>query len=210
MNDQPRNNPPIGRYIFIAFIFVLLFIGTSFLVYRFSRNSAPSSSSINSTPTPATGSTTGPSYQPPISSGYILPAPRLTPINPIYRTLIPNPYTNLPLVKTAPDGRTIAQDGNGNLLFDNLTHVENAQLQLARIDSSTRLKSAEQRFQYLLRSQELSNQFESQTQKSDREFKLAAQEMSLIVERLEAQISTKTAGQSDRLDNRSWPPPYQK
>lgn len=135
MNEEPVESPSIGRYILLGLVFVLLFVGIAYLVYRFSGRGGTPTPSPTPTPIVQNGGSTAPGIRYPT----ILPAPQSQPINPksnIYRDA---PFPNRTQVVNR-NNSTIAQDGRGNLLFDNLTHDENFQLQMARINADARLK----------------------------------------------------------------------
>lgn len=148
MNETPQSNPPIGRYIAIALLFVLIFVGASYLVYRFSRpNNNP-----NTTPSPTITDSSSSISQPVYNSSAfysanrsVFPAPTMAPINRLERQYYPPKSPQVPIVKTNISGfKSIAQDGRGNLLFDNLTHNENYALQQARIEADSKLRLAQE------------------------------------------------------------------
>lgn len=127
------NKPPIGRYIAVAVIFILLFIGVAYLAYRVSRNKAGNVVTLPS-PTPVATQvvTNG-------GGSTFIPAPRIPASNLNTDRIYTNPApiaTYVPaLTNTATNQRYafVAQDAQGNLLFDNLTHQENYQLQQQRL-----------------------------------------------------------------------------
>ncbi len=218
MNEQP----PIGRYILIAIIFVLVFIGLAYLAFRFTTQNNGSVTPVTS-PTPSQVVSYG-------GGSTILPAPALPPVSPFrYYTNTPHPVPTATTV-TNYNGKgisTVAYDGRGNLLIDNLTHEENAaltqtrlnngaQIELARInannqqglaDKENRQRETTQRLSNDLELQKLNNsltqyrlqqQFQRDQLAYDYQNRLAAQQLSAQLERdrLKAtQASTKAAAE---------------
>jgi hypothetical protein len=194
MNEEQANKPPIGRYILIAFIFVLIFIGASYLVYRFTRSNS-GGVSTNPTPTPtSTSSSTqaGSAGSSGLHYGTVLPAPSLGPVSPNSRLFIPPTTTSYPIVRTNIAGyRTIAQDGRGNLLFDNLTHDEFYALERARIDADSRLRLAQEDNKGSLdqlREQNASTTRQQLNQQAT-QLALAKQQLDLELARLQSQLA---------------------
>lgn len=135
---QPTGAYLIVRYILIGLAFVLVFVATAYLVFRLIRRGPITT---NSTPTP----TFQPGQPPPVAPivNYpILPNPQLPPRQ-LQLQLLTEPLTNLPLIKKI-EGVIVAQDGRGNLLFDNMTHEEKFQLERAKIEAANRLALAKE------------------------------------------------------------------
>jgi hypothetical protein len=141
------NEQPIGRYIAIAFIFVLLFIGVAYLAYRFTRpNTGGNIVFPVATPTPTA---------PPATGGgtvVLLPPPNQQPINP-YIPANRVYFSPQPIVKqvntgtnTTSNGQSalIIHDGKGNVLVNNLTHEEFFQLERERIQTNRDLALAKE------------------------------------------------------------------
>lgn len=136
------NEQPIGRYIAIALVFVVLFVGVAYLAYRFTRPSNGNQSAFPATsPTPVT--------QPTKNNGPIvlLPPPYTQAINPYVpaNRVYASPQPTVKQVATGNgQNALIMQDGKGNILVNNLTHEEYFQLERERIQASREITLAKE------------------------------------------------------------------
>lgn len=182
--------PPIGRYIALAFVFLLLFVGVSYLIYRIRGGKTAAVPQASPTPivqttTPPTTNTDPYAYRP------TLPAPQIQPINPNLRTFVAPTTAAVPIVKQNLYGyRSIAQDGNGNLLFDNLTHQENYQLLSQKGNFDGQAELARLNNQIALDRLRLTNQAQAEQQKQQNahQLALAKQQADLELARIKNQL----------------------
>lgn len=160
--QPPTNNVNIGRLIALAFGFVVIFVVIAYLAYRFTRGDQGGS---QPSPSPTGGSGPAvisyPSYYPPIVPP---PSPAGRPVT-VRRFLPTNSYV-APAVKL--DNVLVAQDGQGRLLFNNLTHEENAAIKQAEIAANSRIRLAE-----------LQRQSELARQSNDQRHRLAIADLQL-------------------------------
>lgn len=125
---------PLGRYILIAFIFVLIFVGVAYLAYRLSRRDG----SVTPTPTPTATYTSSPVTSRP---GTIIPPvapPARSNPNPVFNS--PTPYTTIVPTKSGASGSLVVHDGKGNILVNNLSHEENFELTRTRLNNDAALE----------------------------------------------------------------------
>lgn len=141
------NEQPIGRYIAIAIIFVLLFVGVAYLAYRFSRQSSGGTPTFPvASPTPSAPASTGGGSNVPVA---IIPAPIQQPVNPyvnpgrIYSSPIPT-ITTVPSNIQGQAPAFVAHDGKGNLLVNHLTHDEFYQLERLKLENAQALALAKE------------------------------------------------------------------
>lgn len=168
---------PIGRYIAIGLLFVIFFIGIAYLVFSFTR---PDDGIVvvRPTPTPSINFTPGPAPIP-APQPVLLPPPSI-PANLVKDRIFTVPVFN-PSKVTTLDGTflnelLVAQDGRGNLLFNNLTHDENFQLQLTRLKTENSEKLA--RTQNEAQLKELELQFKTRLAQLRTQLQLAKIEVS--------------------------------
>lgn len=207
---MPQESPPITRYILIGLAFVLVFVGIAYIAYWLSTRDTDVVVTPTPTPVVTNGSgqvANGISPVPPTAP--VLPAPIAPPVAPI------QPYGYSPYLTPSPtpkriekiDGVIVAQDGRGNLLFNNLTHDENFQLKRAQIEADEQIRLAQIRQEMAaaeqqLRSKTLSEQAQADTTRRLAELKnqLALREMDQITDlaRLRSQLRLAELEQASR------------
>lgn len=126
------------QYILIGLAFVLVFIGVAYLAYRFSTRPR---TVVTTSPTPTV------TLVPPPVGTYprtVVPAPVLPP-----PVVYQSPPKAKPIISPRPmltsSGQSVAQDGLGNLLINNLTHEEHFLLEREMIRRDAELKLAQER-----------------------------------------------------------------
>ncbi len=171
---QPTQ-PSLGRYIVIALLFMLIFVGLAYLAYRFSR----SNSTGGTTPTPSpslsydTGAATGQVYPAPIVSPQ--PAPRYVPS-------FPPVVKSLPYPQPTPTGNIfIVSDGQGNIFSDKplYTHNEHTAITLQQLADANRLALAQLQARSALDSQRQNSQNQIEAFKAQQQTALAQQRANL-------------------------------
>lgn len=199
MPETTNDNPPIIRYILWGLVFVLIFVGIAYLAYRLSRGGEQVVTQPTPTPTATVPPSTGPN--PITQNPYIIPPPVSQPVDPRPKAegFLNTPRPVAPIAKI--DGVTVAQDGRGNLLFNNLTHEEFFQLEMARLRANQELALArlQQEQQTQAQRQATQAQLEQAKLQSNLQAQQSAAQAALQAEAIRAQQQQQAANQAFQL-----------